>query len=272
MILNQANSRSILQVWFSTGWSMSTLKEFYVACNRLLGSKKLPKNEADLVRHWLTNNVTLTIATNEWFKGIQRRYEPVVNFKHEIDRVDYIRYLFTGCIFEERNVSGGNRTMFSIPTNLGVTKIIDENFYFMFDLNGDMLKYKDSLKISVDKFMLEKMEMLKKLVRDEKLEMSFELGFVSRENSKLIKKIQKMNPYTIDWSNIPDYLTKEDFLAIARKMSGAKTVHYIHFMNWVRQLPGTDIRDYDRSVMKVYVQGCLKVIFNEVQSFQLFIR
>ena len=79
-----------------------------------------------------------------------------------------------------------------------------------------MLKHVDSLKISVDKFMLEKMEMLKKLVRDEKLEMTFELGFVSRENSELIKKIQKMKPYTIDWSNIPDYLTKEDFLSIAK--------------------------------------------------------
>ena len=61
-------------------------------------------------------------------------------------------------------------------------------------------------------------------------------------------------------------------LTFFKGMSGAKTVHYIHFMNWVRQLPGTDIRDYDRSVMKVYVEGCLKVIFNEVQSFQLFIR
>ena len=76
--------------------------------------------------------------------GKQRRYGPVANLKHEIDRVDYLRYFFTGCIFEveERNLSCGNRTMFSIPTNLGVTKIIDENFYFMFDLNGDMLKYK----------------------------------------------------------------------------------------------------------------------------------
>ena len=64
--------------------------------------------------------------------------------------------------------------------------------------------------------MLEKMEMLKKLVRDEKLKMTFTLGFVSRENSELIKKIQKMNPSTIDWSNIPDYLTKEDFLSIAK--------------------------------------------------------
>ena len=32
-------------------------------------SKKLPKNEADLVRHWLTKDVTLKNATNEWFKG-----------------------------------------------------------------------------------------------------------------------------------------------------------------------------------------------------------
>ena len=86
----------------------------------------------------------------------------------------------------------------------------------MFDLNSDMLKYVDSLKISVDKFMLEKMDMLKKLVGDGKLELSFELGFVSRDNSELIKKIRKMNPYTIDWSNIPDYLLKEDFLAIAK--------------------------------------------------------
>ena len=75
---------------------------------------------------------------------MQRRYGPVANFKHEIDRVDYIRYFFTGCIFEveERNLSCGNRTMFSIPTNLGVTKRSDENFYFMFDPDGDMLKYK----------------------------------------------------------------------------------------------------------------------------------
>ena len=69
MILNQANSRSVLQVWFSTGWSDSTLKEFIEACNRLLKSKKLPKNEADLVRHWIIKNLALTNATSEWFKG-----------------------------------------------------------------------------------------------------------------------------------------------------------------------------------------------------------
>ena len=69
MILNQAKSRSILQVWFSSGWSESTLKEFIESCNLLLESKKLPKNEANLVQHWLKKNVTLQMATNEQFKG-----------------------------------------------------------------------------------------------------------------------------------------------------------------------------------------------------------
>jgi predicted nucleic acid-binding protein len=69
MILNQAKSRSILQVWFSSGWSESTLREFIEACNLLLESKKLPRNEANLVQHWLKKNVTLQIATNEKFKG-----------------------------------------------------------------------------------------------------------------------------------------------------------------------------------------------------------
>ena len=69
MILNQAQSRSILQVWFSSGWSESTLKEFIEACNLLLESKKLPKNEANLIQHWLKKNVNLMMATNEWFKG-----------------------------------------------------------------------------------------------------------------------------------------------------------------------------------------------------------
>ena len=104
----------------------------------------------------------------------------------------------------------------SIPTDFKVTKVPDENFYYMFDLNSNMLKYVDSLKLSVDMLMMEKMDMLKKMVCDEKLEMTFEQEFVSKTNSRLNKKIQKMNPYTIDWSNIPDYLLKEDFLAIAK--------------------------------------------------------
>ena len=180
------------------------------------------ENESNLVQHWLSNEVPLKKATDEWFKGIGgvvAPYEPCANFKNEIDRVDYARYLFTGYIFEEeeKNLSIGNRTMFAIPLNLQVTKTPGENFFHIFDTPSNTnFEYKNSLKLSVDNFVIGKIEMLKDLVSKEKLVMTFEQGFVSRKNSELIAKIKNLNAYTIDWSNIPDYLTKEDFLEIAK--------------------------------------------------------
>ena len=44
-----------------------------------------------------------------------------------------------------------------------------------------------------------------------------------------------MNPHFIDWSNIPDYLTKEEFLEIAQKMGNEKTIHYMHSLLWQQQ-------------------------------------
>ena len=69
MILNQAMSRSILQVWFSSGWCNSTLKDFTDACKKLMQSKQLLENESNLVQYWLSNDVTLKKATDEWFKA-----------------------------------------------------------------------------------------------------------------------------------------------------------------------------------------------------------
>ena len=184
--------------------------------------EQLLENESNLVQYWLSNDVPLKKATDEWFKGISgvvAPYEPCANFKNEIDRVDYARYLFTGYIFEEeeKNLSSGNRTMFAIPLNLKVTKTPGENFFHIFDTPSNTnFEYKDSLKLSVDEFVIGKIEMLKELVSKEKLVMTFEQGFVSRKNSELIAKIKNLNAYTIDWSNIPDYLTKEDFLEIAK--------------------------------------------------------
>ena len=206
--------------------------------------EQLLEKESNLVQHWLSNDVPLKKATDEWFKGIGgvvAPYEPCANFKNEIDRVDYARYLFTGYIFEEeeKNLSSGNRTMFAIPLNLKVTKTPGENFFYFFDNPSNTnFEYKDSLKLSVDNFVIGKIETLKDLVSKEKLVMTFEQGFVSRKNSELIAKIKNLNPYTIDWSNIPDYLTREDFLFLAKEMSGKETVHYMHFMNWTNQVPG----------------------------------
>ena len=45
-------------------------------------------------------------------------------------------------------------------------------------------------------------------------------------------------------------------------MSGEDTVHYMHFMNWTNQVPGTFIGDHDPSQMKEILQGTIKGVTN----------
>ena len=62
------------------------------------------------------------------------------------------------------------------------------------------------------------METLKNLVNENCLKMTFEHDFISTENNTLLDKIQTMNAYIIDWSNIPDYLSKEEALAVKNSL------------------------------------------------------
>jgi len=279
MILNGAASRSILQVWFSTGWSMDTFKEFVDACTELLkNAELLGKDEVNLLKHWMSTWAPLETASKrsrpELFAALHKSmvrqpwfipssaplcFQPCANFKHEIDRVDLARYLFTGYIFEEseEKLICGNTTMFSIPSSMGVNKVPNENFYYTFDCLGKFsVEYKDSLKLTADRFMMKKMETLKNLVNEKSLKMTFELGIVSKENTPLLNKIRAMNPDTIDWSNIPDYLNRRVFLDLAKKMSGENTVHCLHLMNWWTQINGTFIGDYpEDDWKKIIVDG-----------------
>ena len=88
------------------------------------------------------------------------------------------------------------------------------------------------------------MEKLKMRLLNGKLDMDFECNKVSYSNTDLVKKIKSLNPYTVDWSNVPDYLHREEFLAIAKEVSGEDTVHYMHSMNWGTRVLGTFIGDY----------------------------
>ena len=49
-------------------------------------------------------------------------------------------------------------------------------------------------------------------------------------------EIRALSPWTVSWSNVPDYVEPAAFHAMARALSApADTVHYMHTMNWVRQ-------------------------------------
>lgn len=55
-----------------------------------------------------------------------------------------------------------------------------------------------------------------------------------------------MKPFTISWSNVPDYMYLPDFFQVARAVSGDEnTVHYGYSMNWPVQIKVTFAMDHE---------------------------
>lgn len=56
-------------------------------------------------------------------------------------------------------------------------------------------------------------------------------------NPPVPQAIRSLRPWTMSWSNLPDYLDPRDFHTMARAVSGPggkDTIHYMHSMNWVQ--------------------------------------
>ena len=52
------------------------------------------------------------------------------------------------------------------------------------------------------------------------------------KNSVLAANTRGLNPYMINWSNVPDYLNKDAFIKFAQDCSTKQTKHYVTFINW----------------------------------------
>ena len=57
------------------------------------------------------------------------------------------------------------------------------------------------------------------LVQGKKILCHLDAVKVSPTDNKFAKKVKALNPYTIDWSNLPDYMERLDFLDFAKKCS-----------------------------------------------------
>ena len=68
------------------------------------------------------------------------------------------------------------------------------------------------------------------------------------ESMKLLERIKENNVSTIDWSNLCDYFSMQDFLKMAKAASSTNTVHYFHVMNWAQCYKGSSIFDYKRKM------------------------
>merc|ERR1712142_175483 len=131
----------------------------------------------EILNHWKNTKLDIKITPNTWatdedlFKtGRNYPFEACANFENEVDRVDYARYLFTGYIFaKEDSLQFRNVTMFSLPENIVLKKVAEENFFHTFDFLHPKFIYKQSLMMSVEKFMNERVQEITNEVQNESI-------------------------------------------------------------------------------------------------------
>ena len=256
MLKNQADASSILQVWFSSAWTSKAQLDFQNTVTNLMESYEIETDVLKLLSYWKNSKIDDKAATQSWSRTYLRDvltypFEACTNLRNEHDRVDYARYLFTGVIFaDEAKIKHGNVTMFSIPDSFIVTKVEDENFYHTFNFNHSEFEYEGSLMKSMEAFMIKKTKGLASLVSNGRVRMNFMTARVGMktESMKLFDRIKENNVRTIDWSNLCDYFSIQDFLKMAKAASSTNTVHYFHVMNWAQCYKGSSIFDYKRKM------------------------
>ncbi len=82
------------------------------------------------------------------------------------------------------------------------------------------------------------------LIIEKKLKCQFKVGEFRVDNEEILCEVKDLDPEIIDWSNVPDYLSTDDFFEMANMCDGKATLHTLHFMNWIKKVFGANIIDH----------------------------
>ena len=243
MLEDGVPAKQILQVWYSASISPEAAKNLQRCCRLLAGREQDPEQRT-LLECWGRASLGQEEASARWAQVLGSNAMMTLNqLASKTDRIDYVRYLFTGQVFvPESSTKTGNPTFFCLPEGYNNTKMDDENIFR--SINTDSLDYKESLKITVEKKFEQQLEKLRRSLTNGQLVVTVEVRKLVPDNYLLCQEIQKMSPARIDWSNVPDYLAPQDFFDMARQCSVAGTQHTMHLMNWVGKTFGCELFDY----------------------------
>ncbi|XP_057311554.1 uncharacterized protein LOC130649312 [Hydractinia symbiolongicarpus] len=246
MIKTPASLDSILEVWFSTGWSERTLEEFKAACCNVKKSTQETRLK-ELIQLWMKTKLSLADAKRRWFEGYVQNdwFLAAGNLQYKKDRVEFCRYQLTGQIFGElQSQCLGNVTMFTRTPPFEHYQLSAEHFLATFSMSNS-LEHAGSFLESIKRYYKTKLTSFIQLIAEGKVECSLNVMTVELNNQKAIQKICSLQPDHIDWNNVADYMKKETFFTLAEACSNEETIHSMHFMNWSQIVYGTFILEYE---------------------------
>ena len=235
---------NVLQIWFSSCLTTSAQTVLKNVCQALLVKEEDTKLKT-LFEFWNSSKIDLKSAKLRWSQYLSdSQMKALDNLRKEQDRIEYARYLLTGQIFlkDGEKPSFGNSTMFELPKGYDNYKKDSENFFFAMSMYD--FPYSESLMNSAVEKTILGVQALRSLMKRNKIEVILKVKKFESGEEKLFKEVKSYNPKKIEWSNIPDYMTADQFLTIAKKCSADLTVHTFHIMNWVKVVYGACLIDY----------------------------
>ncbi|GMH42324.1 hypothetical protein BSKO_10243 [Bryopsis sp. KO-2023] len=235
----------ILQVWYSSGWSAETMKAFRSALLGLTKKGSLPEAALAVIKFWLgVSQIPLLVAQEKWLQLHPQHHSIPGNLVKKRDRIEVMQYMLTGRLLL-KDCEVGSVVMFGNPPDLAhldeeesVLWLVSLEEISMLNENG---RY--SVMHCVVETLRSRIAKARALFLDGKMEMDLRLKGVTAGDEKVHRDIAEMEPWTMSWSNLCDYSSEKDFHKMLKACSVRDTVHYMHTMNWLIQVKGTDLND-----------------------------
>lgn len=249
----------ILQVWYSSTWSWETVSSF----KQTLSVMEFPKKSSrvkQLLEFWKSAEAPdLRSSRQKWlnyFVSEERKWDACTgaSFTRLQDRLAACEYFITGevCDGKGERPEVGSITMWSVPLDLEYLLPLHNADSIFATMNlEDFLpvhaEAADIVQLFV-KDVLKKLNFVRKLLLDGKLEIEIWQEEVVLANCQVIKRISALSPAGISWSNILDYTDVASFHSLAIRCSAANhsTMHYAYSMEWVKDVYGIPLSDWCR--------------------------
>ena len=243
----QRHCRAIAQAWFSATWSDGTEKVVKAAIDRL--HKKPPNNFPDdvqvacILNHWKgASSTSLKNARQQWSSHTSCARSSIGYLERKIDRVAMAKYELSGDFALEGPPVSGNMLMFDCPEGTE-PPASDETVFSALDWKdvADLLTPRKTILQAAEEFALNNVSKVANWARNDLVTVSLVCAKVEDK----VDLITGARPWTMSWSNVLDYMSPSEFHRLARRCSvHGDTIHFGYSMNWVIDVFGTNIIDF----------------------------
>ena len=237
----ETTGRAVMQVWYSACWEPATERAFRAAARAVRSrSSVLYESNAEvsrLIEHWAASRgVSVGEARAQWAARTTDRGGSIADMARRRDRLEMARYEITGDVF----VSGARELCGSIcwwdcPDGTPPS-MFDETFLSAVDPRltfGMPGSAPQGVIRAAETFLLSRLDRLIAWARAGAVTVEARVGDIR----ELVPYVASLQPWTMSWSNVLDYVSTAEFHRIARACSiHGDTIHFAYSMNWSQKV------------------------------------